>query len=115
MYPARHRAVVSAIRDARRQNGISRRALSEKLSEVHNYISDLAATFQLSRQTIHDYVTVLGRIFLLERPAHWRLCSKPSCCRNFDGRLAGGVTRSSAKLPLNDSDRESCSTTARQV
>jgi uncharacterized protein len=34
-------------------------------------ISDLAAPFQLSRQTIHDYVTVLERIFLLERLAPW--------------------------------------------
>ena len=34
-------------------------------------VSDLAAPFQLSRQTIHDYVTVLERIFLLERLAPW--------------------------------------------
>ena len=34
-------------------------------------ISDLASPFQLSRQTIHDYVTVLERIFLLERLAPW--------------------------------------------
>lgn len=34
-------------------------------------ISDLAAPFQISRQTIHDYVTVLERIFLLERLAPW--------------------------------------------
>lgn len=34
-------------------------------------ISDLAAPFQLSRQTIHDYVTVLERIFLLERLMPW--------------------------------------------
>jgi predicted AAA+ superfamily ATPase len=32
-------------------------------------ISDLAAPFKLSRQTIHDYGTALGRIFLLERLA----------------------------------------------
>ena len=32
-------------------------------------ISDLASPFQLNRQTIHDYVTVLERIFLLERLA----------------------------------------------
>ena len=38
-YPARHRAVISAIRDARRQAGISQRALSEKLGEVHNYMN----------------------------------------------------------------------------
>jgi hypothetical protein len=34
-------------------------------------ISDLAAPFHISRQTIHDYVTVLERIFLLERLAPW--------------------------------------------
>jgi predicted AAA+ superfamily ATPase len=34
-------------------------------------VSDLASPFQLSRQTIHDYVTVLERIFLLERLAPW--------------------------------------------
>jgi uncharacterized protein len=34
-------------------------------------ISDLAAPFQISRQTIHDYVSVLERIFLLERLAPW--------------------------------------------
>lgn len=34
-------------------------------------VSDLAAPFQISRQTIHDYVTVLERIFLLERLAPW--------------------------------------------
>lgn len=34
-------------------------------------VSDLAAPFQISRQTIHEYVTVLERIFLLERLAPW--------------------------------------------
>lgn len=34
-------------------------------------VSDLAAPFQISRQTIHDYVTVLERIFLLERLPPW--------------------------------------------
>jgi transcriptional regulator with XRE-family HTH domain len=38
-YPARHRAVISAIRDARREKGVSQRALSEKLGEVHNYMN----------------------------------------------------------------------------
>ena len=38
-YPGRHRAVISAIRDARREKGISQRALSEKLGEVHNYMN----------------------------------------------------------------------------
>jgi uncharacterized protein len=34
-------------------------------------VSDLAAPFQISRQTIHDYVTVLERIFMLERLPPW--------------------------------------------
>lgn len=34
-------------------------------------VSDLAAPFQMTRQTIHDYVTVLERIFLLERLPPW--------------------------------------------
>lgn len=34
-------------------------------------VSDLAAPFQINRQTIHEYVTVLERIFLLERLAPW--------------------------------------------
>ena len=34
-------------------------------------VADLAAPFQLSRQTIHDYVTVLERIFLLDRLPSW--------------------------------------------
>jgi uncharacterized protein len=34
-------------------------------------VSDLAAPFQMTRQTIHDYVTVLERIFLLYRLPPW--------------------------------------------
>lgn len=34
-------------------------------------VADLAAPFELSRQTIHDYVTVLERVFLLERLPPW--------------------------------------------
>jgi len=34
-------------------------------------VSDLAAPFQLTRQTIHDYVTVLERVFILERLPPW--------------------------------------------
>jgi predicted AAA+ superfamily ATPase len=34
-------------------------------------VSDLAAPFQMTRQTIHDYVTVLERVFLLERLPPW--------------------------------------------
>lgn len=34
-------------------------------------VADLAAPFELSRQTIHDHVTVLERVFLLERLPAW--------------------------------------------
>ena len=34
-------------------------------------VSDLAAPFQLARQTIHEYVTVLERVFLVERLPPW--------------------------------------------
>lgn len=34
-------------------------------------ITDLAGPFQLSRQTVHDYVTLLERVFLIERLPPW--------------------------------------------
>ena len=34
-------------------------------------VSDLAGPFQLTRPTIHDYVTLLERVFLLERLPPW--------------------------------------------
>ncbi len=34
-------------------------------------IADLAGPFQLTRQTIHDYVTLLERVFLVERLPAW--------------------------------------------
>ena len=34
-------------------------------------VSDLAAPFQMTRQTIHDYVTVLERVFLVDRLPPW--------------------------------------------
>lgn len=34
-------------------------------------VSDLAAPFQMTRQTIHDYVTILERIFLVDRLPPW--------------------------------------------
>ncbi len=34
-------------------------------------VSDLAAPFQMTRQTIHDYVTVLERVFLIDRLPPW--------------------------------------------
>ena len=38
-YPARYRAVISALRDARQKKGVSQRELSERLGEVHNYVN----------------------------------------------------------------------------
>jgi len=46
-------------------------------------VADLAAPFQLSRPTIHDYMTLLARVFLLEELPPWhsnrlrRLIKKP--------------------------------------
>jgi len=34
-------------------------------------VADLAAPFELTRQTIHDYMTLLERVFLLERLPAW--------------------------------------------
>lgn len=34
-------------------------------------VADLAAPLQLARQTVHDYVTLLERVFLLERVPAW--------------------------------------------
>jgi len=34
-------------------------------------VTDLAGAFQLTRQTVHDYVTLLERVFLLERVPPW--------------------------------------------
>jgi transcriptional regulator with XRE-family HTH domain len=42
-YPARYRAVISALRDARREAGLSQRALSGKLGEVFTYIHMIEA------------------------------------------------------------------------
>lgn len=36
-------------------------------------VSDLAAPFELTRQTIHDHVTLLERVFLLERLPPWHV------------------------------------------
>jgi predicted AAA+ superfamily ATPase len=52
-------------------------------------VSDLAAPFQMTRQTIYDYVTVLERIFLLDRLLPWH--------RNRVSRLV-----KTAKLHIGD-------------
>jgi predicted AAA+ superfamily ATPase len=52
-------------------------ALPRLLSVAASYtarlinVADLAGPFQLTRQTIHDYVTLLERLFLLERLPPW--------------------------------------------
>ncbi len=52
-------------------------------------VSDLAAPFQMTRQTIHDYVTVLERVFLVDRLPPWH--------RNHLSRLV-----KTAKLHMGD-------------
>jgi predicted AAA+ superfamily ATPase len=59
-------------------------------------VSELAAPFQVSRQTIRDYVTLLSRIFLLEELPAWhnnrlsRLIKTPemACGRHRPGLFA---------------------------
>jgi len=34
-------------------------------------VADLAGPFELARQTIHDYVTLLERVFLVDRLPAW--------------------------------------------
>ena len=50
-----------------------RRSLAPSASHPTTLINvmDLAAPFELARQTIHDYVTLLERVFLLERLPAW--------------------------------------------
>ena len=45
-------------------------AAAAQTASLYN-LSDLAAPFQLSRQTIGDYVTLLERVFLIERLKPW--------------------------------------------
>lgn len=48
-------------------------------------VEELSAPFELTRQTIHEYMTLLERVFLLERLPSWhvnrmsRLVKRPSC------------------------------------
>jgi predicted AAA+ superfamily ATPase len=63
------------VRDVARIHSLD--ALPRLLALVASYtaqllnVSDLAAPFQLTRQTIHDYVTVLERVFLVDRLPPW--------------------------------------------
>ena len=82
--PARRRAwyrdfvetqIQRDVRDLARLHSLD--ALPRLLTVAASYtaqllnVSDLAAPFQMTRQTIHDYVTVLERIFLLDRLPPW--------------------------------------------
>jgi hypothetical protein len=82
--PARRRAwyrdlvetqIQRDVRDVARIHSLD--ALPRLLSRVAAHtsqllnVSDLAAPFQMTRQTIHDYVTVLERVFLLDRLPPW--------------------------------------------
>jgi predicted AAA+ superfamily ATPase len=63
------------VRDLSRVRSLD--ALPRLLSLAASYtarlinFADLAGPFQLTRQTIHDYVTLLERVFLLERLPPW--------------------------------------------
>jgi uncharacterized protein len=82
--PARRRAwyrdlvetqIQRDVRDVARIHSLD--ALPRLLALASSYtaqllnVSDLAAPFQMTRQTIHDYVTVLERVFLLDRLPPW--------------------------------------------
>ena len=82
--PARRRAwyrdlvdtqIQRDVRDVARIHSLD--ALPQLLALAASYtaqlfnVSDLAAPFQMTRQTIHDYVLVLERIFLLDRLPPW--------------------------------------------
>lgn len=73
-------------------------------------VTDLAGPFQLTRQTIHDYVTLLERVFLLERLPPWhsnrlsRLVKTPKLHMGDTG-LACALLGMDA--PLLHRDRES--------
>ncbi len=49
----------------------ARRARAAGLTARLLNVSDLSSPFQLSRPTIHDYVTLLERVFLLEQLPPW--------------------------------------------
>lgn len=38
-YPARYRAVIAALREVRKEKGVSQRELSRRLHEVHNFVN----------------------------------------------------------------------------
>jgi uncharacterized protein len=48
------------------------RAIAANTARLVN-VADLAAPFELTRQTIHDHVTLLERVFLIERLAPWHI------------------------------------------
>lgn len=70
-------------------------------------ITDLAGPFQLTRQTIHDYVTLLERVFLVDRLPSWhtnrlsRLVKSPKLHIGDTG-LACALLELDAAALLND-------------
>lgn len=72
-------------------------------------VTDLAGPFQLTRQTIFDYVTLLERVFLLERLPPWhsnrlsRLVKTPKLHMGDTG-VACALTGIDAAALLNDRD-----------
>jgi hypothetical protein len=72
-------------------------------------VADLSAPFELTRQTIHDHVTLLERVFLLERLPSWhtnrlsRLVKRPKLHMGDTGVACALLGIDAAKL---DADRE---------
>lgn len=73
-------------------------------------VADLSAPFELTRQTIHEYVTLLERVFLLERLPSWhanrmsRLVKRPKLHVGDTGIACALLGLDAAAL---DKDRES--------
>ncbi|MGQ0694720.1 MAG: ATP-binding protein [Nitrospiraceae bacterium] len=73
-------------------------------------VADLSAPFELTRQTIHEYVTLLERVFLVERLPSWhvnrvsRLVKRPKLHMGDTGVACALLGLDAAAL---DKDRES--------
>lgn len=99
------------VRDVSRVRSLD--ALPRLLSLAANYtarllnVADLAGPFQLTRQTIHDYVVLLERVFLLERLPPWhsnrlsRLVKTPKLHMGDTGLACALLGMNSAQLQRN--------------
>ena len=62
-YPARQRAIVAAIRDARREAGLSQRELSVRLGESHSLVSRIE---RLQRDVTVAELTAIAKVLKLD-------------------------------------------------